>query len=649
VRNRCAALVILCPLVALAATDDTPGWLRDLARQTVPQYGSKVNTVVLLSEENKVVSDTGRITTNSRSAIRILARQGVDVVFSEQYDTNGGKVRDFHAWMIAPSGKSKKYTKDEILDVACATNDVFNQCRVKLVSGKADAEPGAVFGYEATVEEQSYAQQVYFHFQDSSPVLLARLMLTVPAGWEIKSSSFNGAPSYNSARESSPAGGTYTWQMENLPALEREPAAPSLLSIVPWVGVNLLGGASNRAALSWPQVAKILFELNEGQFEPNEAMAAKARSLVEGATTDLDKIRAIGRFTQQVNYVSIQVDLAKGGGYRPHAAAQVFQKLYGDCKDKANLTRAMLKAVGITAYPVAIYSGDRTHVTSEWPSLGDFNHAISAIRVGPEVKAPAVIDDPRMGRLLLFDPTNPYVQVGYLPDHEQASLALIGIPETGNLIRVPSAPAVAATRERRVEAVLKPDGSISGSFTESATGGAASQEVSAYRANSQTDYTKAIERWVGRSIQGATASGIQVTDQESGFVLKGQFASPRFAQSPQPTMMIFKAGLLGHGEALHLTEKTRKYPIVVDNDALQETVRILLPEGFKVDELPPSVKIDSPYGKYAAKWESEVGSVVFSRTLAVEAQSVPAAQYTDLKRFLDVVYGSANLPVVLVR
>ena len=41
-------------------------------------------------------------------------------------------------------------------------------------------------------------------------------------------------------------------------------------------------------------------------------------------------------------------------------ATEVFAKSYGDCKDKANLMRAMLKIVGITAFPVSIYSGDPT-------------------------------------------------------------------------------------------------------------------------------------------------------------------------------------------------------------------------------------------------------------------------------------------------
>jgi hypothetical protein len=264
-------------------------------------------------------------------------------------------------------------------------------------------------------------------------------------------------------------------------------AWPSILTLAPWVGVNLLGTTARRPLLSWPEAAKTLTELNDGQAEPNDAMIAKAKTLTAGASTELEKIRALGRFAQQVNYVSIQVNLSRGGGYRPHAAPQVFQKLYGDCKDKANLMRAMLKAVGITAYPVAIYAGDRTHVPVDWVSLGAFNHAISAIRVGPDTDAPAVLEDPKMGRLLFFDPTDPYVPAGYLPVHEQASLALVGAGEAGNLIRIPTGPMGAVAFNRQVDAELKADGSIDGSFVEKSVGEALAEAVSGYRASSKTE------------------------------------------------------------------------------------------------------------------------------------------------------------------
>jgi hypothetical protein len=625
------------------AADDTPGWLKDLASATLPQYGAKVNAVVLFNEEHTTMGDSGKLTTTTRTAMKILRRQGAEPVFFDEYDTAGGKVRDFRAWMIAPSGKVKKYGKDEILDVACVENDVYNQCRSRLVSGKRDAEVGSVFGYESTVDRQSFSNQLLFHFQESSPVRLSRFMVTVPTGWEVKTTSFNGAPP-----EAAPAGGTYTWQMENLPAIEREVAAPGFLTLVPWVGVSLFGDAGGHAVSSWPQAAKFLTELNEGQAEPNGAITAKAKALTEGATSELDKIRALGRFAQQVNYVSIQVNISRGGGYQPHEAAQVFQKLYGDCKDKANLMRALLKAIGITAYPVAIYSGDRTHVSAEWPSLGAFNHAISAIRVGPETNVPAVLDHPKMGRLLFFDPTDPYVPAGFLPDHEQASWALVGAGEMGDLVRVPSGIATAGARQRNVDAVLKADGSIEGAFVEKRTGEALAPAVAEYRGSSKTDYVKMIERWVGQSVPGSTTSGIEVLDGNGEFDLKGKFVSERYAQRPQPRMLIFRSAPLRHGDLL-LTSKTRKYPIVVNADAIQETVHISLPAEFKVDELPEPLHLASPFGKYDATWEAEGGALVFQRKLEMQAQSVPVNQYEELKRFLDSVMGSAEAPVVLVK
>jgi hypothetical protein len=633
--------VLLAP--AGRAADDTPAWLRELTSVSLPSYPAKVNSAVLLNEEHTTAADNGRLTTVTRTAIKVLTRQGGDILYFDSYDTRSGKVRDFRAWMISPSGKVKKYGKDEIVDMACAENDVYNECRRRAVSGKRDAEPGAIFAYESAVEFESFSNQVSFHFQDSSPVRLARLQITVPPGWEVKTVSFNGAP-----KEPAPAGGTYTWQMENLAAMEREPSSPSYLTLAPWVGVNLLPPGGKHNTTSWAEGARLLSQLHDGTADSNDTLAAKARSLVEGAATELDKIRAIGRFTQQVNYVSIQVNLAKGGGYRPHPAAQTFQKLYGDCKDKANLTRAMLKAVGIAAYPVAIYSGDRTHVQQAWPSLGAFNHAITAIRVGPETKAPAVLDHPKLGRLLFFDPTDPYVAPGYLPDHEQASLALVGAGESGDLVRVPAGVAAAAERERQVEAVLTADGAISGKFVEKCSGEMLADAVAGYRGRQRADYVRSIERWIGESIPSSTASGIEAHDSNGEFVLKGAFQSTRFAQRPQQRMMIFRAGLLHHGD-FRFNEKTRKYPVVLDADALTETVRIELPKEFKVDELPAPIQVSSGFGKVEASWKAESGTLIYRRTLEISAQTVPADRYGELRKFLEAVTAAEDAPVVLVR
>ena len=640
------ALLMLCSSACWAA-DTPPSWLKDLTAVSLPSYGPKVNTVVLLNEEQTAVSSSGSLVTTTRTAIKILDRKGGDVVFSEQYDNGGDKMRDFKAWNISPSGKVKKYAKDEIIDIACAPNDVYNECRRRAVSNKPDVESGAIFGYEATVERRSFASQLSFHFQGSSPVRLARFELTLPPDWSLQSSSFNGAPP-----ETRSAAGSHTWQMENLPAIEPEAFGPSILTLAPWVGVNLTGvtatGTPSRSLTSWAQAARTLTELNDGQAEPDQAIISKAKSLVEGAQTDLDRIRAIGHFTQQVNYVSVQVNVTKGGGYKPHAATQVFQKLYGDCKDKANLTRAMLKAIGITAYPVAIFSGDRTHVSAAWPSLGVFNHAISAIRVDANTVAPAILDHPKLGRLLFFDSTDPYVPVGYIPGHEQGSLALIGAGGDGDLVRIPEGPAPASSRAREVTASLRPDGGISGTFIDTRTGEAQSIAIGTFRSSSKSDYVKMIERWVGRSVPGSSISDVNIADNAAGFVLSAKFESRQYAQHPQAGMLIFRAAMLHHGE-LRLSEKTRKQPVVLDADALSETVRVALPQEYKVDEIPPPQKLNSPFGSFEASWTSDAGTLVFRRKIEIPARTVPPEQYAELKKFLDTIAGTAELPVVLVK
>jgi hypothetical protein len=70
-------------------------WLRELTSATLPQYPAKVNTVVLLNEEHTTAAESGRLTTVTRTAIKVLTRQGTDVTFFDNYDSRTGKVRTF--------------------------------------------------------------------------------------------------------------------------------------------------------------------------------------------------------------------------------------------------------------------------------------------------------------------------------------------------------------------------------------------------------------------------------------------------------------------------------------------------------------------------------------------------------------------------
>lgn len=637
-----------------AAGDEVPAWLKQAAAASVPAYGGKVPAVVLHRERAMNVGEDGRIVTTTTYAVRVLTREGRgEARAREMYTTDTGKVREFRAWLLRPSGQLKKYGKDETVDIALAEDDVYNEVRVKVINAEGDVDgPGAVFGYQSVSEERTVFTQADWNFQGALPTLLSRFSLTLPAGWRASDVTFNHGKIVPVV-----AGTSYTWGLANLPHIEAEPHSPQLSSLAPRLAVSFFPADGARGVLgpgfnSWAEVSRWLTTLHDPQAEPDEAVAAKARELTAGARTELEKIQAVGRYVQNIQYISIQIGLNRGGGMRPHRAAEVFARSYGDCKDKANLMRAMLRAVGVKAYPVGIYSGDRTYVREEWPSPQQFNHCIIAVKVGDETKARSVVAHPTLGRLLIFDATDDTTPVGDLPDHEQGSLALVVAGDEGALLRMPVMPPEDNLWRREVEAGLAADGSITATVRERLAGQSAVTARRVFKGLAKADFERVIERWVSAGgATGAKFMKIEPADDHGGgrFALDVEFRAENFAQNMQGRLLVFRPAVVTRGQAFSLAEPTRKHPFMIEAESFAETVRVKLPEGFEVDEIPAAVKLDSEFGTYAATYEIKEGHLVFTRSLVQRAATVPAAKYKEVRDFFGRVRASEESPVVLAR
>jgi transglutaminase-like putative cysteine protease len=634
------------------ARDDAPAWLRPLASAGVPAYDKKVPAVVLLNEQSVKVDDDGRVTTVERYAVRVLTKEGCDEARgSLTYVTGTGKVRDIRAWLIHPSGEVKKYDMGDALDAAAAPNDVFNETRIRMISAEDEAEAGAVFGYEAVTEDRSVFTQFDWQFQDRLPALVSRYALTLPSNWRVAGVTFN-----HPKIEPTVSGTTHSWELRNLPFIDYEPASPPVTNLAPRLAVSYFPPPGGKAGIgrtfnTWADVSKWLSELSDPQATLNDELASRARKEVEGAKTELEKIQAIGAFVQRVNYISIQTGIGRGGGYRPHSAIEVFTKSYGDCKDKANLMRAMLKAVNIESYLVTIYSGDPTFVREEWPSPQQFNHCIIAVRVGGETDVPTIIRHPTLGRLLVFDPTDDNTPVGDLPDHEQGSLALVVAGEAGALLRMPVTPPEANKLDRQAEVVLDPDGSIKASLSEQSVGQSAADERRQFRARSRPDYVKAIEAWITRGATGASVSKVSPSDnsKEGRFSLDVEFSAARYGQLMQGHLLIFNPAIVSRRESLFLTEPMRKHPVVLEPHAYTETVSVRLPAGFVVDEMPEPSKLDASFGSYVTSYEVKDGRLRFTRKLELRAATIGVDQYATVRSFFERIRAAEQAPVVLAR
>jgi hypothetical protein len=125
--------------------------------------------------------------------------------------------------------------------LAAAPNDVFNEVRVKVISGRDEVEVGAVFGCEWTSEERSVFTQFDWQFQERLPALLSRFTISLPPGWRAEGVTLN-----HSKIEASITGSAYTWELRDLPYIEDEHASPEVTTIAPRLAVSYFPPAGGK-------------------------------------------------------------------------------------------------------------------------------------------------------------------------------------------------------------------------------------------------------------------------------------------------------------------------------------------------------------------------------------------------------------------
>jgi Domain of Unknown Function with PDB structure (DUF3857)/Transglutaminase-like superfamily len=646
VTRRAAATLVttlaLAPRASAAA--DAPAWLDQAARLPSTAIESGADAVVLLDDMSVAVSEDGRVTTRRNYAVRILTRGGLSAAtVHEIYTTGSGNVRTMRGWVLR-DGRTIELGKAQTADLALVENDVYNESRMKMLTAPDVFAPGIVFGAETEVVERSLFTQLEWPLQNEWPVRSVRRTLSLPAAWEAKAVTFN-----HSALDAVRNGTSLSWEVHDLMPQPHEPAGPAASGLVPRLAVTYFSARRDAQGFDeWTSVSKWLAALADPQAANHPTLTAKTRELTAAAGTELDRIRAVARYVQGIQYISIQTGIGRGGGYKPHAAIDVFTKNYGDCKDKANLMRTMLASIGLRAYLVTAYSGDPAYVREEWPSPQQFNHAIVAVLVGPETRATSVLEQPGLGRLLFFDPTDEQTPLGELPMHLQGSRGLIVSADGGPLVRMPLSDADANPTTRHVEASVSADGTLRATVSRASAGHPASVERQIFRELRKDDYLRAIEADVRRQIPGAVLTSGKVGEDAATnrFELTMELRAPAYAQILQGRLMIVRPPV-NRLELPVLTAASRRTPIVLEPLDERDILELALPPDSTVDELPQAQSGQTMFGSFSISWQAENGRVKRTVSLLIKRTTLPATSYGEVRAFLDAFREAERLPVVL--
>ncbi len=417
--NRVAAFcfgIVVCSLGCLQpawAGGDAPQWMHALAGVTASSYDEKTDAVLLYSETDVTVLSVDKIRTHVREAYKILRPGGREHGTVYVHFNPTRKIKNLHGWCIPAQGKDYEVKDKDATDISSSADggELIDDVKYRKLQIPA-SDPGNIVGYEFEVEEQPFFLQHTWYFQEPDPVRESHFSLEVPAGWEYKATWLT----YPEVKPTQ-SGNASQWVVNDVKGIRMEPEMPPWQGVAGQMIVSLFppGGTSKNGFANWANMGSWYGNLLSGRMDPTDGIKQQVSALTAGKASTLTKMEAIAAFVQHdIRYVAIELGI---GGYQPHAAADVFSHRYGDCKDKATLMRTMLHEIGVDSYHVLI-NVHRGAVTRDTPAHNGFNHAILAIRLPDDVKDPsliAVVQNPKLGRILFFDPTNeltPFGQIG---------------------------------------------------------------------------------------------------------------------------------------------------------------------------------------------------------------------------------------------
>ena len=634
------------------AAGDAPQWMHTAAAAPLPTYDEKTNAVLLYSSMDVNVVSADKIKTTVREVYKIVRPAGREHGKVHIYFNPQRKIKNLHGWCIPAQGKDFEVKDKDATEIALELvgAELIDDTKYKVIDIPA-SDPGNVIGYEYEVEEKPFFLQDMWAFQGSDPVRESHYSLQLPPGWEYKASWMN----HDEVKPVEAGHNTWQWAVTDVAAIRHEPAMPAFQGIAGQLVITLFpaGGKAATGFAEWQDLGTWVNALLAGRGDASPEIKQQVASFTAGKSTQLEKMQAIAHFVQhEIRYVAIELGI---GGWQPHPAPEVFAHRYGDCKDKALLTRSMLKEIGIDSFQVAINTRRGAILASTPPHNYGFNHNIIAVKLPDGMNDPSLVatmQHPKLGRILFFDPTDEMTPFGQIRGSLQANYALLVTPQGGELLPLPQQPSAMNGIERTGKLALDDKGTLTGQIKETRLGERASSERWALRTITKNeDRIKPIENVLAGSLSSfqithASISNLTHTDEPFGFDYS--FQSPEYAKNVGGLILVRPRVLGVKAEGFLETKEPRRFPIEFDGPVRDtDTFEITIPAGYEVDEVPPPVDADYGFASYHSKIEVKSNVIDYTRTFEVKELSVPTARAEELRKFYRIIASDERNNVVL--
>ncbi len=381
----------------------------------------------------------------------------------------------------------------------------------------------------------------------------------------------------------------------------------------------------------WKQIADWYAKLQGERMTIDDRVRKKADELTKGANTPEEKARRLYDFVAlDIRYVSISLGV---GRFQPHAASEVLESGYGDCKDKHTLLAAMLKVEGIQSYPVLIDSSRQ--LDEDVPSPAQFDHVFTLAHVG--------------NTWTWLDSTQEVTPYGLILYQLRNKRAVVASDDAeGGLRTTPAGSPVKTFAHFVLDGKFTEFGALDATLEFTAQGDRDWPMRAGYRRVPQAkwdDLTKAVSAQWGLHGDIDHVQLDPLEDTSKPFHLKYHLHISRYFVVPSASVDFRAIPPLGVPPVRASAKSTDPIDIGPAGDA-DYKVHLEFPANYSV-HTPLPVKISRDYGEYSSSYtftvsKSKLGVLEGDRKLNVKVNELPAARRADYESFRNVTLGDTD-------
>ena len=464
-------------------------------------------------------------------------------------------------------------------------------------------------------------------FQGEHPVKLSRLTLTAPSAKQIKFKIFNDdelKPKISASKNGKEK--VWVFERRDLKPVTPEIRMPSAIEILPSVQISTISG--------WDDIAKWFWKLQQPQAKATAEIKKTVVQLIANCKNDEEKARTIYDWVAgKTRYVGLEFGIS---AYEPHSAKEVFDKRYGDCKDKATLLITMLSLAGIKSSPALLHSNLRIDTASNLPQLSAFNHCIALAIVS--------------GKEVWLDATSETCAYGDIPGSDRGVHALVVSDGKGEFKTVPSFQFSENGISEKIVLVLKEDGTAEIEDVADFIGNYSQSLHALTRSYTPEQKKQFIDGLASVYGAGSKVSSFTLppdSEKSDHFTLKLKAISPNKGEITGKLMLISPRGALISNP--YSLEK-REYPIQCDTaERVSSQMIFNIPNGYVIDQIPEKFVRESTTYKCSIEYQksSDGKSIVANTSFEQSVGSIPAKDYKVIKDFYDDIVKLSSQKIIL--